>query len=118
MGRKSKFSDAEILGAVHEIEGGARPTDVSRRLGVSTQTLQRWRAKYSGMSVPEVQEKRRLEEENRKLRGGAWCKPGAGHADIYTEDFKGICAYANVECRRRLAHKIVTDSGWATNQPA
>lgn len=52
------------------------------------------------------------------LAGGAWCKPGAGHADIYTEDFKGICAYANVECRRRLAHKIVTDSGWATNQPA
>jgi putative transposase len=32
------------------------------------QTVQRWRAKYSGMSVPEVQEKRRLEEENRKLR--------------------------------------------------
>lgn len=68
MGRKSKFSDAEILGAVHDIEGGATQTDVSRRLGVSTQTLQRWRAKYSGMSVPEVQEKRRLEEENRKLR--------------------------------------------------
>jgi putative transposase len=68
MARKSKFSDAEILAAVHEIEGGATQTDVSRRLGVSVQTVQRWRAKYSGMSVPEVQEKRRLEDENRKLR--------------------------------------------------
>ena len=31
--------------------------------------MSRWRAKFGGMSVSDAQEKRRLEEENRKLRG-------------------------------------------------
>ena len=68
MGRKSKFSEADIIGAMREIEGGASQTEVSRRMGVSTQTMQRWRAKYGGMTVSEAQEKRRIEDENRKLR--------------------------------------------------
>ena len=68
MGRKSKFSEADIIGAIREIEGGSSQTEVSRRMGVSTQTMQRWRAKYGGMTVSEAQEKRRTEDENRKLR--------------------------------------------------
>jgi putative transposase len=68
MGRKSKFSEADIIGAIREIEGGTSQSEVSRRLGVSTQTMQRWRAKYGGMTVSEAQEKRRIEDENRKLR--------------------------------------------------
>ena len=67
MGRKSKFSEADIIGAIRDIEGGATQTDVARRMGVSTRTMQRWRAKYGGMTVSEAQEKRRIEEENRKL---------------------------------------------------
>ena len=68
MARKSKFSEAEIIGAIRDIEGGATQTEVARRMGVSTQTMQRWRAKYGGMTVSEAQDKRRLEDENRKLR--------------------------------------------------
>ena len=69
MARKSKFSEAEIIGAIRDLEGGATQTEVARRMGVSTQTMQRWRAKYGGMTVSEAQEKRKLEDENRKLRG-------------------------------------------------
>jgi putative transposase len=69
MARTSKFSEAEIIGAIKEIEGGVKQTDVARRLGVSQQTLMRWRAKYGGMTVSEAQEKRRIEDENRRLRG-------------------------------------------------
>ena len=69
MGRKSKFSDAQIIGFIKEIEGGATGTSIARREGVSLETMSRWRAKYGGMSVSDAQEKRRLEEENRKLRG-------------------------------------------------
>jgi putative transposase len=69
MPRKSKFSEAEIIGAIREIEGGSRQTDVARRIGVSQQTMLRWRAKYGGMTVSEAQDKRRLEDENRRLRG-------------------------------------------------
>ena len=68
MPRKSKFTEAEIIGAIHEIEGGLSQTDVARKMGVSTQTLLRWRQTYGGMTVSEAQEKKRLEEENRKLR--------------------------------------------------
>jgi putative transposase len=58
MPRKSKFSEAQIIGAIKEIEGGATISDVAR-----------WRAKYGGMTVSEGQDKRRLEDENRRLRG-------------------------------------------------
>lgn len=68
MSRKSKFSDGEIIAAIKEIEGGATMTEVARRKGVAMQTVQRWRAKFGGMTVSEVQEKRQLEEENRRLK--------------------------------------------------
>ena len=68
MARRSNFSDAEIITAIKEIEGGATLTDTARRLGVSKQTLIRWRHKFGGMDVTDVQEKRRLEDENRRLK--------------------------------------------------
>ncbi len=68
MPRKSKFSEAEIIGAIKEIEAGSKQTEVSRRMGVSAQTMMRWRAKYGGRTVSEAQDTRRLEDENRRLR--------------------------------------------------
>lgn len=53
---------------MRELEGGAKVGEVARKVGVSAQTLARWRAQYSGMSVEEAKEKKRLEEENRRLR--------------------------------------------------
>ena len=37
-------------------------------MGVSYETMNRWKAKYGGMTVSEAQEKKRLEDENTKLR--------------------------------------------------
>ena len=68
MARKSNFSEAEMINALHEIEAGASQSDVARKMGVTPQTMLRWRAKYGGMTVNEAQEKKRLEDENRKLR--------------------------------------------------
>jgi putative transposase len=68
MARKSKFSDAQIIGAIKECEGGATAKDVARKMGVSYETFNRWRGKFGGMSVSDAQEKRRLEDENAKLR--------------------------------------------------
>jgi putative transposase len=68
MGRKSNFSEAQILAAVREVEGGATATEVARRTGVSLQTLARWRARYAGMTLAEAKEKRRLEDENARLK--------------------------------------------------
>jgi putative transposase len=68
MARTSKFSEAEIIGAIQQMEAGATQVETARKMGVSEQTMARWRAKYGGMTVSEAQEKRRLEDENRKLR--------------------------------------------------
>lgn len=68
MARKSKFSDAQIIAAIKEVEAGATAKDVARRMGVSGETMGRWRAKFGGMTVTDVQEKRRLEDENTKLK--------------------------------------------------
>lgn len=68
MGRKSQFTEAQIITAIREVEGGAKVGEVARKVGVSLQTLARWREKFSGMSVPDAKEKRRLEEENAKLK--------------------------------------------------
>lgn len=68
MSRKSKFSEAEIIGAIKEIEGGATTAETARKVGVSINTMQRWRARFGGMTVSEAQEKRRLEDENSRLR--------------------------------------------------
>jgi len=68
MARKSKFSDAQIIAAIKEVEAGATSREVARKMGVSGETLARWKAKFGGMTVSDAQEKRRLEEENAKLR--------------------------------------------------
>lgn len=68
MARKSSFSEKQIIDAIHEVEAGATQADAARKMGVTAQTLMRWRSKYGGMTVSEAQEKKKLEDENRKLR--------------------------------------------------
>jgi putative transposase len=68
MGRKSNFSEGQIIEAIREIEGGAKVTEVARRVGVSLQTMTRWRARFGGMTVSEAHDKRRLEDENGRLK--------------------------------------------------
>ena len=68
MGRKSKFSEAQIIDAVRDVEGGAKAADVGRRLGVSLPTVNRCTKQYSGMTVKEAKEKNRLEDESARLR--------------------------------------------------
>lgn len=68
MGRTSKFSEQQIVTAVREVEAGAGVSEVARRVGVSLQTLARWRTRYAGTTLSEAREKRRLEEENAKLK--------------------------------------------------
>lgn len=52
MGRKSKFPESERIAAALELERGARATDVARKLGVSLQTVARWREQYIAPHAP------------------------------------------------------------------
>jgi putative transposase len=66
--KKSRFSEEQIVTAIKEHESGTPTQELCRRLGVGQQTLYRWKAKYGGMSVPDAQRLRILEDENRRLK--------------------------------------------------
>ena len=68
MGRKSSFTDEQIIKALREVDAGAKPGDVCRKLGVTDTTLARWRRKYGGMHVSEAKRLRTLEDENARLK--------------------------------------------------
>lgn len=68
MGKKSKFSDEQIVRAVREVEAGANQTDVARKLGVTQQTIYRWKERWGGVEVNEAKRLRTLEDENVRLK--------------------------------------------------
>ena len=68
MARKSRFTEAQIVGFLKEVEAGGKLVEVARRSGFGEQSFYRWKAKYGGMEVSDAQEKKRLEDENRKLK--------------------------------------------------
>jgi putative transposase len=66
--RKSLFTEAQIIGALREVDAGAKVADVVRRLGVTETTYYRWRAKFGGMDVSEAKRLKELEDENKRLK--------------------------------------------------
>jgi putative transposase len=68
MPRKSQFTDEQIIRALREVDAGAKPADVCRRLGVTEKTFYRWRQRFGGMEVSEAKRLRALEDENSKLK--------------------------------------------------
>ena len=66
--RKSRYSEAQIVGILQEHEAGASVTDFSRRHGVSQQTIYRWKQQYGGMERSELKRLKALEAENVRLK--------------------------------------------------
>jgi len=66
--RKSRFKEEQIIATLREHEAGAATGELCRRLGVSEQTLYRWKRKYGGLAVNEARRLRVLEEENARLK--------------------------------------------------
>ena len=66
--RKSRFTEAQIIGTLKQAEGGATVADLAREHGVSTATIYSWRAKFGGMDVNEAKRLKELEDENRRLK--------------------------------------------------
>ena len=66
--KRSKFSDEQILAIVKEGEAGRKVADVCRTHGITEQTYYRWKSKYGGLELSEMQRLKQLEDENRRLK--------------------------------------------------
>ena len=65
---KSNHSEAQMIGALKQLEAGRTAEDIGRELGVSKHTIYAWKAKYGGMTVSEAQEAKQLRDENTRLK--------------------------------------------------
>jgi putative transposase len=65
---KSNHSEAQMIGALKQLEAGRKAEDVAREIGVSKHTIYAWKAKYGGMDVSQAQEAKQLRDENTRLR--------------------------------------------------
>ena len=66
--KRSKFSDEPIPAIVREGGAGRKVADVCRTHGITEQTYYRWKAKYGGMELSEMQRLKQVEDENRRLK--------------------------------------------------
>jgi putative transposase len=66
--KRSKFTDEQILAIVREGEAGRKVADLCRIHGITDQTYYRWKAKYGGMELSEMQRLKQIEDENRRLK--------------------------------------------------
>jgi putative transposase len=65
---KSKHTEAEMIGALKQLEAGRTAAEIGRELGVSKHTLYAWKAKYGGLDVSQAQELKQLRDENMRLK--------------------------------------------------
>jgi putative transposase len=66
--RKSRFTEAQIIGMIKEQEGGLPTVDICRKHGLSTATFYKLKSKYGGLEVSDARRLRQLEDENGKLK--------------------------------------------------
>ena len=66
--KRKRYSEEKIIAILKEHEAGARVPELSRRHGVSENTIYRWKSKFGGMEVSEAKRLRELEQENAKLK--------------------------------------------------
>ena len=66
--KKSKYSDAQILGILKQAESGVPVADLCREHGMSSASFYKWRSKFGGMDASLMARMKELDEENRRLK--------------------------------------------------
>lgn len=66
--KKSRFTEAQIIGILNEQGSGLKVSEICRKHGISEATYHNWKSKYGGLSVDELKRLKELEAENLRLR--------------------------------------------------
>jgi transposase-like protein len=70
--KRKRHSPDQVIAKLREVEGllsaGTTLAEAAKRLGVSEQTLIRWRNAYGGLKAQDMKKLKELERENQRLR--------------------------------------------------
>ena len=66
--KRSRFTEAQIVRILKEVEGGRMVKEVCREYGMSDATYYNWKAKYGGMEASDIKRLKELEQENRRIK--------------------------------------------------
>jgi putative transposase len=66
--KKSRFSEAQIVGVLKELDGGTPATELARKHGVHPNTIRGWRDKYAGLQTSDLVRLKQLELENAQMQ--------------------------------------------------
>ena len=66
--RKNRFTEAQIIRILKEVEGGRMVKEVCREYSISDATYYNWKSKYGGMEASDMRKLKELEDENRRLK--------------------------------------------------
>ena len=65
---RKRRSEAQLVYALRQVEGGAKIGEVCRELGVTEMTYFRWKKQYAGLGMPELRRLKLLADENATLK--------------------------------------------------
>jgi putative transposase len=66
--KKKRFSVEQIVGVLKQVEMGVPVTELIRQVGISEQTLYRWKKQYRGLETDQDRQIKQLQEENGRLK--------------------------------------------------
>ena len=66
--RGKRFKEEQIIAILKEAEAGVSVAELSRKHGISDNTIYTWKSKFGGLKVSEVKRLRALEDENGRLK--------------------------------------------------
>ena len=93
--KRKRFSVEQIVAVLKQAEVGVPVAELIRQVGISEQTLYRWKKQYMGLETDQVRQFKQLQEEN-----GAAEAVGGG-ADVGQGDVAGCAGKKTVTPSRR-----------------
>jgi len=65
--RKSRYTEAQIVSILKELDAGRPAGELARKHGVHVNTLRLWRSKYGGLETSDLVRLKELEAENAQM---------------------------------------------------
>lgn len=64
--KKSRFTEAQIVAILKELDAGTPATELGRRHGIHANTIRLWKDKYAGLEASDLVRLKQLEEDSRR----------------------------------------------------